>query len=267
MGKSTIGPEIERLVQLLARLPGLGPRSARKAALALIKRRTDLLEPLAAAMAVAAEKIVDLRGVRRMSIRSRRARSAAIRKRDPIADRRRRGGRRSLGARTRGRRDGALSCARRTSVAARRHRTRAIEPRRADRAGAAAVQEVLLALSATVEGQSTAHYLRDQLGAAAVTVSQLARGIPVGGELDYLDEGTLAAAIKSPAHDLALHKRTIAGSLSRSCTVGKRSMSASILAQRAASLGHATVRDRLDRAPHPGDDGHKRHRSDGDFHR
>ena len=66
-----------------------------------------------------------------------------------------------------------------------------------ERASDPQVKEVLLALNATVEGQSTAHYLMDQLAGANVTVSRLAQGVPIGGELDYLDEGTLAAAVKA----------------------------------------------------------------------
>ena len=66
-----------------------------------------------------------------------------------------------------------------------------------ERAGDPQVREVLLALNATVEGQSTAHYLTDQLAGANVTISRLAHGVPIGGELDYLDEGTLAAAVKA----------------------------------------------------------------------
>lgn len=66
-----------------------------------------------------------------------------------------------------------------------------------ERASSGEVKEVLLALNATVEGQSTAHYLTEQLSATGVEVSRLAQGVPIGGELDYLDEGTLAAAIRS----------------------------------------------------------------------
>jgi recombination protein RecR len=196
MGKSTVGPEIERLVQLLARLPGLGPRSARKAALALIKRRSDLLEPLAAAMAVAAEKIMICEVCANVDTIS-PCTICRDPKRDPslivVVEE-----------------VGDLWALERAGVVTGRYHVLGghlspldgIGPEQLNLGGLIArarppVQEVLLALSATVEGQSTAHYLRDQLGAAAVTVSQLARGIPVGGELDYLDEGTLAAAIKS----------------------------------------------------------------------
>ncbi len=196
MSKATTGPEIERLVQLLARLPGLGPRSARKAALALIKRRSDLLEPLAAAMAVAAEKIVICAACANVDTIS-PCTICQDPKRDPtlivVVEE-----------------VGDLWALERAGVVSARYHVLGghlspldgIGPEQLNLDGLIArarppVQEVLLALSATVEGQSTAHYLRDQLGAAAVTVSQLARGIPVGGELDYLDEGTLAAAIKS----------------------------------------------------------------------
>jgi recombination protein RecR len=196
MRKNFSGTEIERLIGLLARLPGLGHRSARKAALALIKRREDLLQPLAAALNAAAQKIIECANCGNIDTVSpcticqdpRRDRSLIVVV-EEIAD---------LWALERagvvnalyhvlgghlspldGIGPGELNIARLVE--------RAAPP----------VTEVLLALNATVEGQSTAHYLTEQLQGHGVAVTRLAQGVPIGGELDYLDEGTLAAAIKS----------------------------------------------------------------------
>ena len=196
MSKKIAGPEIERVIQLLSRLPGLGARSARKAGLALIKRRTDLLEPLVAALTDALERIVTCGTCGNLDTQS-PCTICADHRRDPsviivVED------------------IGDLWALERASVLNSRYHVlgghlspldglgpeqlnipsligRAVPP----------VTEILLALSQTVEGQSTAHYLSEQLTASGVKVSTLARGVPVGGELDYLDEGTLAAAIKS----------------------------------------------------------------------
>ena len=201
MAKKTAGPEIERLIQLLSRLPGLGPRSGRKAALALLKRRQDLLVPLAQAMNNAADKLVECPNCGNIDTIS-----PCTICQDP-------------------RRDPALivvveeigdlwALERAGVVNARYHvlgghlsPLDGVGPERLNiaslltRAASGEVKEVLLALNATVEGQSTAHYVMEQLetiGAEQpVAVSRLAQGVPVGGELDYLDEGTLAAAIKS----------------------------------------------------------------------
>lgn len=197
MAGNVAGPEIERLIQLLGRLPGLGSRSARKAALALIKRRTDLLEPLAAAMREAADKIiictacgsVDTVDPCTICQDVRRDRSMIVVVEEV----------------------GDLWALERAGVVSAQYHVLGgtlspldgIGPEQLNvaalitRAHAPEVHEVLLAVSATVEGQSTAHFLSDQLAGADVTVSRLAHGVPVGGELDYLDEGTLAAAIKS----------------------------------------------------------------------
>ena len=197
MSKTTAGPEIERLVQLLGRLPGLGFRSARKAALALLKRRTELLIPLAAALNDAAAKLVDcpvcgtIDTVAPCSICQ-----------DPSRDR-------SLIVVVEDISD--LWALERAGVVTATYHVLGghlspldgIGPDRLniakliERAHDPAVKEVLLALNATVEGQSTGHYLTEQLESSGVTVSRLAQGVPVGGELDYLDEGTLAAAIKA----------------------------------------------------------------------
>jgi recombination protein RecR len=197
MSHAVAGPEIEQLIQLLARLPGLGPRSARRAALVLIKRKDQLLAPLAAALRTAAEKIVVC------------SQCGNVDTSDPCticAD---------------PRRDGTLICVveevgdlwaleRAAVINARYHvlggtlsPLDGVGPEDLniasllERAKTGEVKEILLALNATVEGQSTAHYLMDQLEGTGITVSRLAHGVPVGGELDYLDEGTLAAAIKA----------------------------------------------------------------------
>jgi len=197
MSRGTAGPEIEQLIQLLARLPGLGPRSARRAALHLIKRRDQLMMPLASAMRTAAEAITVCTACGNVDTS------------DPC------------GICSDPRRDSTLICVveevgdlwameRAGVINARYHvlggtlspldgvgpEDLNIAPLIA-RARGGEVKEILLALNATVEGQSTAHYLMDQLDGSGVAVSRLAHGVPVGGELDYLDEGTLAAAIKA----------------------------------------------------------------------
>lgn len=191
------GPEIERLIQLLARLPGLGPRSARRAALHLLKRREALFLPLVEAMTAAAssvricsvcgnldscdpcticanpkrdpsqicvvEEIADLWAIER---------SAAFRGRYHV-----------LG--------GVLSAL--DGVGPEDLSIVAL----VRRAGDPAMKEIILATNATVEGQTTAHYVVDRLAGLPVRVTRLAHGLPVGGELDYLDDGTLAAALQS----------------------------------------------------------------------
>lgn len=196
MARKVAGPEIERIIQLLARLPGLGPRSARKAGLALIKRRTDLLEPLSKALADAAERIVSCSICSNLDTQS----PCSI-----CADERRDGSLIVVVEEI-----GDLWALERAEVVQGRYHVLGghlspldgIGPERLNIDSLIArarppVTEVLLALSSTVEGQSTVHYLREQLAPSAITVSVLARGVPVGGELDYLDDGTIAAAIKS----------------------------------------------------------------------
>ena len=189
--------EIDRLIELLARLPGLGPRSARRAVLHLIKKREALLLPLATALAAAAEKI------RSCSL------CGNLDTEDPCAICRDE------------RRDPAIICVveevadlwaieRCGAFGGRYHVLggtlsaldgRGPEQLRVDglaaRARAPEVSEVILALSATVDGQTTSHYLSERLAGAGVSVSRLAHGVPVGGELDYLDDGTLTAALKA----------------------------------------------------------------------
>jgi recombination protein RecR len=196
MARKVAGPEIERIIQLLARLPGLGPRSARKAGLALIKRRHDLLEPLSKALADAAERIVVCSVCSNLDTQS-PCSICSDEKRD-----------RSLIVVVE--EIGDLWALERAEVVQGRYHILGghlspldgIGPDRLNidsLLGRAKppVTEILLALSSTVEGQSTVHYLREQLLPSAITVSVLARGVPVGGELDYLDDGTIAAAIKS----------------------------------------------------------------------
>ena len=188
------GTEIERLIQLLAKLPGLGPRSARRAALVLLKKRDLLLEPLATAMQDAAAATRDCEICGNLDTISPCAICRDPR-RDPhllcvvedVADLWAleragvfRGRYHVLG--------GALSALdgitpERLSVAPLLERVKT------------GIEEVILAMNATVEGQTTAHYLMDMLGDMKVT--RLAHGVPVGGELDYLDEGTLSAAFKA----------------------------------------------------------------------
>jgi recombination protein RecR len=197
MSKKIAGPEIERLVQLLARLPGLGPRSARKAALGLLKKRQELLVPLTEALKTAVERIVECPSCGNLDTVS-PCTICQDPRRDPslivVVEE-----------------VGDLWALERAGVVNARYHVLGghlspldgIGPEKLNigslvqRAAAPEVTEILLALNATVEGQSTAHYLMDQLAGADVTVSRLAQGVPIGGELDYLDEGTLAAAIKS----------------------------------------------------------------------
>ena len=194
---ASAGPEIERLIALLAKLPGLGPRSARRAALALLKRRDQLMEPLAAALAEAA------RAVRPCSS------CGAWDTTDPCAVCADPG------------RDGSLICVvdevgalwaleRGGAYRGRYHvlggllsaldgvgpESLRVGPLVA-RAGEGAVREVILALPATVDGQTTAHYVADRLAATGVQVTSLARGVPVGGDLDWLDDGTIATALRA----------------------------------------------------------------------
>lgn len=189
--------EIERLITLLARLPGLGPRSARRAALHLIKRRESLLDPLARALDEAARTIrpcsvcgnVDTVDPCRLCSDERRDASQICVVED-VAD---------LWAleRTgafRGRYHvlgGTLSAI--DGIGPEELRVAAL----VQRASEPAVKEVILATNLTVEGQTTAHYITERLADAGVSVTRLAHGVPVGGELDYLDDGTLTAALRS----------------------------------------------------------------------
>ena len=197
MSKKIAGPEIERLVQLLARVPGLGPRSARKAVLALLKRRNELLIPLTEAMQQAVDKIAECPQCGNLDTVS----PCSICQ-DP---------RRDDGLIVVVEEVGDLWALERSNVINARYHVLGghlspldgIGPEKLNiaglltRAASGDVKEVLLALNATVEGQSTAHYVSDRLPPSGVSVSRLAQGVPIGGELDYLDEGTLAAAFKA----------------------------------------------------------------------
>jgi recombination protein RecR len=189
------GPEIERLIQLLARLPGLGPRSARRAALHLIKKREQLMAPLASALQTAIDKIVvcgtcgniDTQNPCTVCVDPRRDPSVIVVVAD-VAD---------LWALERpARSTRAITC---SAARSRRSTASARATSRSTRCLARArpaVTEVILALNATVDGQTTAHYITDLLRDANVKVTRLAHGVPVGGELDYLDDGTLSQAIR-----------------------------------------------------------------------
>jgi recombination protein RecR len=197
MSKRIAGPEIERLIQLLAKVPGLGPRSARRAALHLIKKKEQLLSPLASAMSEAVDKVricstcgnVDTIDPCMICSDPRRDPTTIIVVED-VAD---------LWALERA---GAMN-ARFHVLGGTLSPLDGIGPDQlnikalVERIAAGEVSEVIIAVNATVEGQTTAHYLTDQLSGFEVKVTRLAHGVPVGGELDYLDEGTLSAALKS----------------------------------------------------------------------
>jgi recombination protein RecR len=193
---AALGPEIERLIQLLAKLPGLGPRSARRAALVLLKKREALLEPLSGAMRDAALAIKTCATCGNLDTtspcalcRDPRRETQVLCAVEDVADLWAleragvfKGKYHVLG--------GALSALdgitpEKLNVAALLERVKG------------GVDEVILAMNATVEGQTTAHYLMDALAPLGVKVTRLAHGVPVGGELDYLDEGTLSAAFKA----------------------------------------------------------------------
>jgi len=194
---ASAGPEIERLIGLLSKLPGLGPRSARRAALALLKRREQLLQPLSEALADAAAK------VKVCSV------CASLDTQDPCAvcaDASRDDGLICVVEEV-----GALWAMERAAAFRGRYHVlggllSALDGIGPDalriggliaRASAGGVREVVLALPATVDGQTTAHYLAERLAGAGVSVTMLARGVPVGGELDWLDDGTIAQAMRA----------------------------------------------------------------------
>jgi recombination protein RecR len=189
------GPEIEQLIQLLARLPGLGPRSARRAVLHLIKKKDQLMLPLSAALdrAVDAVKVcevcgnVDTRSPCGICADPRRNSGILIVVED-VAD---------------------LWALERAGVGAVKYHVLGGVLSPLDGVGpddisidelirrAPEFVEIVLAVNATVEGQTTAHYITDRLGGMDIKITRLAHGVPVGGELDYLDEGTLSQALKA----------------------------------------------------------------------
>jgi recombination protein RecR len=197
MAGHSAGTEIERLIQLLSRLPGLGPRSARRAALQLLGKKETLMRPLADALQDAADHVLTCTTCGNLDTT------------DPCsicAD---------------GRRDKGVICVveqvadlwaleRAGANSGQYHvlggTLSALDGVGPDdlnisglvtRVSGGDVREVVLALNATVDGQATAHYITDQLEGSGANVSQVAHGVPVGGELDYLDDGTLAAAMKA----------------------------------------------------------------------
>jgi recombination protein RecR len=196
MADRVAGPEIERLIQLLARLPGFGPRSARRAALHLIRKREELMSPLCDALHVARERIVVCTACGNIDT-SDPCTICRDPRRDPttlvvvetVAD---------------------LWALERAGVVRARYHVLGgtlspldgIGPQELNldtlvgRVTADSVVEIILALNATVDGQTTAHYITDLVSHLDVKLTRLAHGVPVGGELDYLDEGTLAAAMR-----------------------------------------------------------------------
>ncbi|OPB28577.1 recombination mediator RecR [Bartonella sp. WD12.1] len=196
MSQHIAGPEIERLIQLLARIPGLGPRSARRAALHLIKKK-NTMEPLGAAIQEAVNKVsicsvcgnVDTTDPCLICTDPRRDNTTIIVVED-ISD---------LWALERA----GILPARYHVLGGRLSPLDGIGPDELNitslinRVINDSIAEVILAVNATVEGQTTAHYITDQLSNFSVKITRLAHGVPVGGELDYLDDGTLAAALRA----------------------------------------------------------------------
>lgn len=197
MSKRVTGPELERLIQLLSRLPGLGPRSARRAALHLVKKKELLLVPLAAAMSEVVEKVtvcktcgnIDTQNPCTICLDPRRDVSTIVVVED-VSD--------------------LWALERASAIRASYHvlggtlsPLDGVGPEDlaiaslVDRVAKGGVNEVIIAVNATVEGQTTAHYITEQLDEFDLSISRLAHGVPVGGELDYLDEGTLSAAMRA----------------------------------------------------------------------
>ena len=187
--------ELDTLIQLLARLPGLGPRSARRAALFLIKRREHVMEPLDAAMSAAAIAVRPCSACGNLDTadpcaicRDPERDASAICVVEDLAD---------------------LWALERTGAFRGRYHVlggtlSALDGVGPDELNIARLisrlapdTELILALNATVDGQTTAHYIADRAAATGAKISRLAQGVPIGGELDYLDEGTLTAALKA----------------------------------------------------------------------
>lgn len=188
-------PEIEQLIQLLARLPGLGPRSARRAVLHLIKKKEGLMVPLSAALDNAVRTVtvcetcgnVDTSSPCAICRDPRRTQSGLLIVVEDVAD---------------------LWALERAGAGPVRYHVLGGVMSPLDGVGpedlaidsllarAAEFSEIVIAINATVEGQTTAHYITDRLGGTGVKITRLAHGVPVGGELDYLDEGTLTQALK-----------------------------------------------------------------------
>jgi len=193
----TAAPEIEALISLLAKVPGLGPRSARRAALQLLKRKDQLMIPLAAALDEAAEKVRACSNCGALDTQDPCMLCSAVDRDDGlicvVAE---------VGDVWALERAGAFK-GRYHVLGGTLSALDGVRPedlrisKLLERASSDGVREVILALSATVDGQTTAHYLAERLQPLSVTVSRLSHGVPVGGELDLLDDGTLFAALQS----------------------------------------------------------------------
>lgn len=191
------GKEIDQLIGLMAKLPGLGPRSARRAVLQLVKKRTLLLEPLAQSMTEVAATARECRTCGNVGT-SETCDICVDPKRDPnticvvsdVSD--------------------LWAMERSAAYKGRYHVLGGVLsaldgigpeelhiPRLVNRVETGGVTEIVLALSATIDGQTTAHYIADQLESTGASVTSLAQGVPIGGELDYLDDGTITAAMKA----------------------------------------------------------------------
>ncbi|HWJ88775.1 MAG TPA: recombination mediator RecR [Pelagibacterium sp.] len=196
MSNPSGGPEIEQLIQLLARLPGLGPRSGRRAVLHLIKRKEQLMIPLAAALERAVEAVrvcetcgnIDTISPCTICSDPRRAESGLLIVVEDVAD---------------------LWALERAGIGPVRYHVLGGVLSPLDGVGpedlsidalvrrAPDYAEIVIGVNATVEGQTTAHYITDRLASSGIPITRLAHGVPVGGELDYLDEGTLSQALKA----------------------------------------------------------------------
>lgn len=189
--------DIEELIGIMARLPGLGPRSARRAVLALIRKRGALMRPLAETMERVAETARDCVNCGNIGTgdlceicRDQGRATGELCVVEDVAD---------LWAMERGQAfrgryhvlGGTLSAL--DDVGPDDLRI----PRLKDRIGDEGITEVILALNATVDGQTTAHYIADELAGTEVRITSLAQGVPIGGELDYLDDGTISAALRA----------------------------------------------------------------------
>ncbi len=190
------GSEIEQLVQLMARLPGLGPRSARRAVLHLIKRKDGLMSPLSRALQRALDAVVECAECGNIDTMSpcsiccdpRRGQNTMLIVVEDVGD---------------------LWALERAAIGPVRYHVLGGVLSPLDGVGpedlsidalvarAGDFDEVVIALNANVEGQTTAYFITDRLGGLDIKVSRLAHGIPVGGELDFLDEGTISQALKA----------------------------------------------------------------------
>ncbi|WP_424927883.1 recombination mediator RecR [Amaricoccus tamworthensis] len=186
---------VERLIGLMARLPGLGPRSARRAVLTMIRKRSALMDPLSKALVEVAQTVrecdtcgnISTSGTCSICLDPARA-NGEICVVESVADL----WAMERGGAYRGRYHvlgGVMSAL--DGIGPETLRI----PDLAERVVAEQTQEVILALNATIDGQTTAHYISDQLGPLGVRVTSLAQGVPIGGELDYLDDGTIGAAL------------------------------------------------------------------------